>query len=82
MTKTSTRTTLTIKTGRRTWNLTIIGTSHGGQFLYCESASGKQYLVNRLTKVMSGTRKTREDGTKLYHWGITEGCPRFARQAA
>lgn len=62
------RKTLTIKTGRRTWNLTIIGQENGHWIL--ESDSGLTYWLSSTGVTLTGRNRTE---TRTYNWAVTNG---------
>ena len=69
---TKTTKTLTIRTGRRTWNLTVTHTD--GKRLWLVSKSGKTYLLVLASGLMKGL--DRKDDTpkgkrRSYDWTVT-----------
>lgn len=57
---------LKIKTGKRSWNLTVV--ADNGKAKTLESDSGKQYILRGQT--MTATRKGRDGKTRLYNWTV------------
>ena len=57
---------VTIKTGKRSWTMTVVKTE--GRTRYLESDSGKQYVLRGRT--MTATRVGRDGKTRLYNWSV------------
>ncbi len=66
----TTPTTLTILTGRRAWNLTVVKTLSNGDRLAI-STTGKEYRIARSWSHMTAWNRK---GTRVYTWTITNSA--------
>lgn len=67
---------LNVRTGKRSWNIRLLERKTSQiwevETVRKDGKPGKAYRLNIFTKALSATRKTRNNGERLYKWGVTE----------
>ena len=61
--------TITVQTGKRVWNLTVV--AQDGNAVWLVSKSGKTYKLNLATKLMEGRNKDKNGRRRSYDWDVT-----------